>query len=124
MWLTADIVGWIKSQGVSTAVVAGPYMPPLPERLVVVTRTSGPGLSTEGALDTTGFQVRTRGSGGYSANGEADAYLIDQLILFGDWPPNVKMINRSGGPPVPLAPAPDSGERITWVCSYLPTLTS
>lgn len=129
MWLTQDIVAWIASLGVTVPLLPGPYMPRSPDLLGVVTRTSGPGLTTEDVLDTGGFQLRIRGSQGYSPDSEAAAADADRRIVFADLPATFRgnrivSVTRSGGPPTVLSPAPDDAERITWVCTYLPTIAS
>ncbi len=130
MWTTDQIRDWLRSLGVVRCdIESGPYFPPSPDQLVVVTKASGPGFEAEGVLDTGGFQIRCRGDQGYNANGEINANLLDRAVAFADFPMTVGgvrivKIQRSGGPPSLLAPLPDDAERLQWVCTYLPTIAS
>src|SRR5207244_6815230 len=55
--------------------------PDMPDRIGVVTPTSGPGQSLEGAADTVGFQMRIRGAQNNPGDAETLAYDADGRIL-------------------------------------------
>lgn len=122
-WLTTDL-GWDATQETGAPIVPGPYILPMPDRLVTVTATPGPGYTLEAAADAQAFQARVRGPQNDQAAAEALAFTLDALILNASFPAIVdgRVIihcHRLGGTPSPLAATPDSGERSEYVTSYV-----
>lgn len=133
MWTTRAIIDWLATLGIGPGlavdllVLPGPYLPPMPDRVGLVTTIPGPGLFLEGAGDTGGFQLLVRGwqdPTSTDASAEEDALAADRRILRADLPAEVTPgvwllpIGRSGGRPAPL-PQEDDGDRISVVCTYL-----
>lgn len=83
--ITQDVADWLAAR-VSFPVLAGPYMPELPDRIGVITRTGGPGLRYEATFDAITLQLRVRGPQGdpsTSAQAEAErmAWQADAVLL-------------------------------------------
>lgn len=107
----------------------GPDLPAdTANRFVVLTRTGGPGLTTEDLIDTSGWQVRVAGPQGDHDGAEAVAFDLDAVILRhghsqrmtdGTW---LVDMYRSGSPPTELLI--DDAERTHFVCGYLCTVQS
>ena len=122
-WLVS-FLGWDASQESGAPIAPGPYILPMPDRLVTVTSTPGPGYTLEAAADAQAFQARVRGPQNDQAAAEALAFALDALILAASFPVVVNgrtiiHCHRLGGTPSPLAATPDSGERYELVCSYV-----
>jgi hypothetical protein len=122
-WITGTL-GWDATQETGSPVLAGPYIPDSPDRLVVITVTPGPGYLLEGAADAGGFQARVRGGQNDQAGAEADAYALDALILGAQFPAVISgrvivHVHRLGGTPSPLASGPDDGDRYEFVTNYI-----
>lgn len=120
--LTADgLCDWLTSQGADWTLLPGPYVPDEPDRLTVVTMLPGPGLSTEQAMDTVGFQLRTRGGQRDYNDAQDMANGLDYVILAALSPlvggVQVKYMDRTGGAPAPLG-EPDNGDRQTFTATY------
>ena len=128
MWATKDLIGWLQGLGVAVPLFPGTQrIPQMPDRLAVVTPTSGPGLTLEGAADTVGFQLRCRGAQNNPDDCESIAYDADQRILGAQFPTTIGpvrliSVTRSGGRPTLLSALPDSGNRTEMVCTYLTTI--
>lgn len=128
-WLVS--LGWDVTQETGAPLYLGPYLPPEPDRLVVITPTPGPGFTLEGATDTSAFQALVRGQQGGDGSLHAQkhaeklAYQLDALIFGARFPAVltsgqvIVTAYRLGGHPVPLGPGPDDADRLTFVCSYL-----
>lgn len=122
-WITN--LGWDTRQEFGAPIFPGPYVPPEPDRIVVITATPGPGYVLEGSADASAFQARVRGSQNDQADAEALAYLLDSLILGAPFPSVaasgqvIVHVHRLGGTPSPLAASPDSGDRYELTCNYL-----
>lgn len=128
MWGTQDIIGWLQGLGVAVPLYPGTQViPQMPDRIAVVTPTSGPGQTLEGAADTIGFQLRIRGAQNNPGDAETLAYDADTRILTAACPTTVGpvrlvIVRRSGGRPTPLSATPDTGGRTEMVCTYLTTI--
>lgn len=91
---------------------------PAPDRLVIITRTGGPGLAYEGLFDGISFQARVRGAQRDPDDAEELAGLIDSafidastpLDLGGHW---VTRISRLGGSPAFLLTDPAGRTHLT-----------
>lgn len=133
MWTTTAIIAWLGTLGIGkgltidVTVVAGPYVPKMPDTVAVVTTIGGVGEAMEGALDTPGFQLRIRGRQdptSRDASAEQLALGADRLIRTAPLPKEVATgvrllpVTRSGGRPAPL-PTPDAGDRIEFTATYL-----
>jgi hypothetical protein len=128
-WLTG--LGWDTTQETGCPLYAGPYVPPEPDQICVITPTPGPGFQMEGAADMCAFQARVRGpqggDGGPHAQAAAEtiAYALDALIFSAPFPSvlasgkTLSIVTRLGGQPSPLASDPDDGSRFSLVASYL-----
>jgi hypothetical protein len=110
----------------------GPYVPKMPDRLVIVTATPGPGYMMDGAVDQIGFQCRTRGRPSaddresypdaenlafeldsliYSANALAFPLVVMGTVIVSVW--------RAGGQPAPMSPDPDDADRYVFTANYV-----
>lgn len=111
-------------------VLPGPYVPDMPDRLVVVTVLPGAGLwgNAEPAIARPSFQVLCRGDQGDDGAWVEDfAHTLDKKIITagrvhldtGDW---LLSITHTGGLPASLG-AEDDGDRHVVTCTYT-TLTN
>jgi hypothetical protein len=133
---TSSVIAWLRSLGwdfdqeIGCPLVMGPYVPDEPDRVVVITPTSGPGYVMEAAADAGAFQARVRGpqggdgSPGAQAAAEQLAYALDALILGASFPAVVDghtliHVHRLGSTPSPLSGEPDDGDRFSYVTSYV-----
>lgn len=122
-WLTG--LGWDTQQEAGAPILMGPYIPPTPDRIVVITPTAGPGIVLEGAADAGAFQARVRGGQNNQADAEQLAGLLDTLILNAPFPvvvPSGTVLihaHRLGSGPSPLSADPDDAERFDYVTQYL-----
>ena len=122
-WLTR--LGWDVRQEYGAPIVPGPYVPPDPDRMVVITAVPGPGYVLEGDGDAGAFQARVRGGQNDQADAEALAFLLDKLILGASFPAVTASgqviihVHRLGGTPSPLTASPDSGDRWEYTTTYL-----
>lgn len=128
---SADLIAWITGLGWDTRqeygapISPGPYVPPEPDRILVITGTPGPGYVLEGSADAGAFQARLRGRQNDQADAEALAYLLDSLILGAPFPSvalsgqPIVHVHRLGGTPSPLAASPDTGDRYEFTTTYL-----
>ena len=133
----SDVLAWIEAQGwdatqeTGCPLVMGPYVPPSPDTLAVLTATPGAGFMLEGATDMCGFQARVRG--GQSGDGSTDAqgvtealaYTLDGLIFNAAYPcvlasgRTLVTAHRLSGMPAPMPQASDDQDRFTYTASYL-----
>lgn len=111
-------LGWDDRQEVGYPLLPGPYVPPSPDRLVVITGGGGPGYTTEEpATDAANFQARIRGAAQDWLGTEEAANDLDRLILRAQFPVQiggtwVVSCSRLGSGPDPLSydPADQRGE--------------
>lgn len=130
MLTVADIATWLTGLGLdpTVPVVDGVYVPPVPNRIVLVQHAAGPGLMMEEIIDQVAIQIRSRGMPHpenpplASADAQQLAGQVDDLIL-GTVPPvmagatRIQARDRLGsGPRFQLF---DTGFRAEWVCQYL-----
>jgi hypothetical protein len=122
-WLTG--LGWDATEEQGAPIRPGPYIQAMPDRLVTITTTPGPGYGADAALDVSAFQARVRGPQNDPAGAEQLAYQLDTLILnalfpaiLGDGTVLVH-VHRLGSPPQLLSPGPDTGDRYELTCTYL-----
>lgn len=121
-WLTG--LGWDATQETGAPIVPGPLILEMPDRLVTVTATPGPGYILEAAGDASAFQARVRGAQDDYADAESLAYTLDALILGASFPVTVAgrtliHVHRLGGTPSPLSGGPDLGDRFELISSYV-----
>lgn len=124
----AKLAGW-ETPLTAAEVVPGPYVPKMPDRVAIVTATSGPGYVLDGAADQSGYQARIRGlasSNDEQSYGDAEslAFLWDRLVYEAVFPVVVMdtvivEMRRAGGQPAPMTPSPDDADRYTFVCNYV-----
>ena len=113
------------TQEYGTPIVPGPYVPDMPDRLIVLTATPGPGYVMEAAADAGAFQLRCRGRQNDPADAEQIAYAADSLILNAPFPARtgsgqvIVHVHRLGGTPAPLSGSPDDGDRYELTASYV-----
>jgi Bacteriophage minor capsid protein len=128
-WLNTSPIQWpVVPQGSSESVVAvrpGPYIDPLPDRLVTVTMRPGAGtLGEEQYEDRPGFQVRSRSAQGFESDGEQIAWAVDRWLrrflppVFTPGGTLIKAVDRTGGQPATLGP-PDNSMRYVFTCNYI-----
>ncbi len=122
MLAVADIAALLVSLGVTVPVVDGYWMPPDPDRLVLVSFAGGKGLLYERAYDSQTVQLRCRGLQRQPADAALLAAQVDDAIL-SIVPPvdvganHVNNVDRLGGPPrFQLA---DTGLRAEYVAQYM-----
>jgi len=112
------------------AIMMGPYIHEMPDRLITVTLLPGLGYAMEGAVDQPTFQVRVRSDQNNQASGEILAQDIDFRILNAKFPvtlnfandlvsidTKVSLVTRAAGSPAPLGP-PDQAFRYDYTCTY------
>jgi hypothetical protein len=126
-----DLIAWILSLGwndtaeYGAPVKRGPRIREMPDRLVSITPTPGPGFVLEAAADAGAFQARVRGAQNDEDDAERLAFLLDSLILGASFPARtgsgqvVIHVHRLGGPPSPLSGDPDDGDRYSYICQYI-----
>lgn len=124
----AAVMSWLRSLGLDPAVplipgAVGQAIPDMPDRLGIVTDTSGGPMEADGLIDTPAFQLRFRGAQGDPYDAQRLAMTADRLILFADLPVTVAgirlySVTRSGGRPTALLPNPSPGLRSEYVCTY------
>lgn len=104
----------------------GPEVPDVPFRFVMLTPTGGPGLSTEGLLDSHSWQFRSAGEQNDRDDAEAIATALDRAVrnLETTTVAGVRIVSfqRSGSAPTPLLV--DDAERHHYVASYVATVHS
>ena len=126
MLRAADLAAFLAGLGITTPIVAGPWVPDnLADRLIVLTVTGGPGSSLERLFDTHAFQARCRGAQRNPQDAETLAGQVDDALLNATLPArvggrHVPRIDRAGSPPAAFAR--DSAGRDSFVCSYLLTI--
>lgn len=128
LWDTAAVIGWLTSLGADQGVplipgAVGQAIPDMPDRLGVVTDTSGGPLEADGLLDTPAFQLRFRGAQADPFDAQRLALVADRLILFAPLPATangirIYSVTRSGGRPTALMPNPSPGLRSEYTCTY------
>ena len=120
-WITS--LGWDTRQEQGYPMLGGPYIPPSPDRLVVITGAGGPGyLTEEPATDGSNFQVMLRGAAEDPLGAEAQAQALDLLILRAPFPATVDgtvicTVSRVGSGPTPL-PFDPGDQRYSFTSTY------
>ncbi|HYK70431.1 MAG TPA: minor capsid protein [Streptosporangiaceae bacterium] len=121
-WIST--LGWDDRQELGFPLVAGPFVPPSPDRLVVITGGGGPGYLTEEAtIDGSNFQVRLRAAPEDPAEGEVAASLLDDLILRASFPVQIDGVtiatcSRVGSGPSPM-PWDPADQRVEFTSNYM-----
>lgn len=125
----ADFIRPLITSGVK--VVPG-RLPDMPNRVIGITKGSGPGLTMDGLSDVMGFIIQCRGSennlpDAENISGEVDdiflgknPYVHSSNFLIGSGTESVYVyrIERVGSGPIQLT-MPDSQSRWTFSCSYV-----
>lgn len=143
MWTPSLLVRWLTSLNVPAndeygrqlVPLAGPFIPPQPNRVVVATLGPGAGTLREDLFDQPAFQLFVRGDqndlSGDTAAVVASAY--DKAVLFdgdaanrtvldddGSYLGRLVAVQRAGGAPAPIGPpTADNGWRVEMTCSYV-----
>ena len=121
-WITS--LGWDDRQELGYPLLPGPYVPPSPDRLVVITGGGGPGYTTEEpATDASNFQARLRGAPDDPFGIESAAQLLDDLVLHAHFPVVIDSVPivtvyRMGSGPTPL-PYDPSDRRTEFTSNYI-----
>lgn len=124
MLAVADLIVWLPTLGITTLVQDGYYVPPGPDRLVLVTLAGGPGMLYERAYDRQAVAIRCRGLQRQPQDAEALAAQVDAAIL-GALPPvqvgagHVNDIDRISPP---RYAATDKAMRAEFTATYLMTV--
>lgn len=100
----------------------GPELMDMPDELGLVTRVGSTDILNEGLFERVQFQVAIRGLQNRMEAAEGYAKMVDDLIVFGDYPHEhwggwVISAYRSGIGPSPQL-AVDQGRRVIYVCTY------
>lgn len=103
--------------------MVGPEFLELPDQMGLVTATEGAGFMNDGLFEAVGFSVMIRGDQNKYSDVEGFAKLVDDLVVFGDYPHElwggyVISAYRAGAAPAPQ-PQLDSGRRVIFSCSYI-----
>ena len=122
-WTSTLLATWVGGL-VEVPVVAGPKVPDMPNRVAIVTLTSGAAESVEGLADAPGFQLRVRGAPNNQGDAEVLAMGVDVAIRFAEVPATVGgvrvvSVQRLSSRPAPLSDDPDRGGRYTYVSTYV-----
>lgn len=145
MWTGPAIVGWLQTLGIGPggSVVdvealdvgqEGSDLPQMPNRAAFIYPTQGTGEILDGVADVRGFQLRLRWDPGDPHGCERAIRAADRAITRADVPAwfehpddgltRVIAVGRPGGGPSPLGGAASAdGDRATWVCTYLITVS-
>lgn len=118
---TGDIETWLRANGLpaDAAVSVDGEIPAMPDKLVVLARTGGPGAVKERAFDNATLQVITRDGQNTGEAAEDFSELVDAIFM-GATPPitiggrHVTYID--GGPPAFLDR--DEARRVSYVAVY------
>lgn len=121
---TEDIGTWLRAAGLPSdaAISTDGEIPAMPDKLVVLTRTGGPGTLRQRTFDNATLQVITRAGQRNSEASEDFTQLVDDLFM-AVVPPvtiggkRVVSIDYSGGPPALLER--DEAYRVLYVTSYV-----
>lgn len=129
MWDTQAAIDWLTSIAADQGVPlvpggVGVPIPDMPDRLGIVTDTSGGPLRMEGLVDAPTFQLRFRGSPADQLDAQRLSLTADRLILFAVLPATVAgvrlySVTRSSGRPTALLPGYSPGLRSEYVCTYI-----
>lgn len=128
---TTKLADWLRPLITSQAKVVPGRLPDMPNRVIGITKSSGPGLVMEGLFDVIGFTVSSRGGENNFADAEDIAGNVDDILigkhatvgsenfLIGTGVASVwvSQVGRTGGEPIQLA-LPDSQSRWTFTCNY------
>lgn len=129
---TTKLAAFIRPLITSGAKVVPGRLPDMPNRVIGITKGSGPGLHLSGQFDVIGFIIQCRGAENNLPDAEDIAGEVDDIFL-GKHPTTpsenfvigtgtesiyVSQMSRTGGEPTQLA-LPDSQSRWTFQCNYL-----
>lgn len=81
MMVVADVTAWLTSLGITTPAADGYWVPPDPDRIILVTLAGGPGLIYERAYDRQALTLRSRGLQRQPTDAEQLAGQVDDAIL-------------------------------------------
>lgn len=123
MIVVADITAWLTSLGLTTPAVDGYWVPPDPDRLILIMLAGGPGLLYERAYDRQAVTLRSRGLQRQPADAEALATQVDDLILSAVPPVTVgsKHVNDIDRLSPPRFASADKALRSEFTATYLLT---
>lgn len=120
-WCTTQVAQF----DLPTVFVVGPETKKnlFPDSSGFVTPTPGAPAEAEGVIRLPGFQVRFRTPSEYLGTTMAQADLLDNALIFGDWGVNIwgtriLSIDHTGGGPYPL-PEDEPHDRVSVVCTYI-----
>ena len=81
MLSVSDVIAWLPTLGITTPVQDSWWVPPDPDRLVMVTISGGPGPIYERLFDRTAVTVRCRGLQRQPSDTEALAAQVDEAVM-------------------------------------------
>jgi hypothetical protein len=128
---TRKMAEWLKPLITSGAMVVPGRVPNMPNRVIGITKGSGPGLIMDGLYDVIGFSITCRGGENNLEDAEFIAGEIDDIFL-GKHPTTrtenfiigsgatsvfINGMGRVGGEPIQLS-TPDSQSRWSFTCNY------
>ena len=122
MITVADLSAWLVTLGITTPIADAAFVPPSPDRMVLIARAGGPGIVMERTFDRVAFAIRTRGLQRQYADAEGLAAQVDAAILGVVAPVYiggifVNDIDRLGAPPHFLQW--DTAGRSNFIASYV-----
>lgn len=81
MLVLADVTTWLEALGITVPILDGAWIPPDPDRIVLVSLAGGPGMLYERAYDRQAVTLRTRGAQRVPSDAEALAAEVDDAVL-------------------------------------------
>lgn len=122
MILPSDIRDYLAARGITAAIVDGFQEVDLPDRIIYVTPTGGPGETRERTFDQINVQVMARGARGDLEDAMGLAQEVDDAFMRAVYPVqidgrHVPRIQRTGGPPAPIHR--DDARRSITSCNYI-----
>jgi len=124
---TADLADFLRSRGITDEITFEEYLPDMPDRIVRLNVTGGPGTSHERAFDRAAVQVLVRGDQGHPSASYAEdlATDVDRALLDAPFPVRiggryVMRVDYLGALPAVVG---RDGDRTVMACSYLFEIT-
>jgi len=123
--VAAEWVAGIAADAGETGLVVepGPDVPDMPDRVVVVTATSGAGEAMDGLMERPGFQLRVRGLQNDDNDAASLALRLDKHLRFATPATvagvRVKAVQRLGDRPTLLGGVGDDAGRSTYTSTYI-----
>lgn len=122
MLTVESVAAFLRSRGITEEIMHGEEEPEMPDRVVLLTPTGGPGGSKELVFEQASVQVRCRGNQNDPADAEALGDRVDR-VLMGTIPPlvvggrHVTSVQWLGG--LPAVVGRDDARRYQTSASYV-----